>query len=172
MASMLTLQCQSVSNMSNYYTIVFTPSTWESFLALPKKALGFRLTLATSINKIKDGDVLLCYLAERMTWCAVLTVMGTHYESKEHIFSTKHGLPLVLDVDPTCLLAPEQEIPVKTKELWDRLDRFKEEDHHINGWAVKVGLIRSLRRLSFSDGNTLREAIFQAKNHPVQTTML
>lgn len=43
------------------------------------------------------------------------------------------------------------------------MERYKEEDHRISGWAVKVGLIRSLRRLSSRDANTLKEAIIQAK---------
>jgi len=158
--------------MPNHYTIVFTPSTWQAFLALPQKALGFRLTLATSLNKIECGDVLLCYLAERMTWCGVLEVAGKPYESTDHVFSAKHGLPLIVDVNPICILDPQQEIPVKTKELWDRLERFKEEDHRINGWAVKVGLIRSLRRLSSRDANTLKVAIVQAKSVRAQAARL
>lgn len=158
--------------MSNNYTVVFTPSTWEAFRTLPKKSLGFRLTLATELKKIEPGDVLLCYLAEKMTWCGVLEVAGQPYDSKEHVFSAKHSLPLILDVDPICILDSHQEIPVKTKELWDCLDRFKVADHRINGWAVKVGLIRSLRRLSSRDANTLKNAIVQAKSHGAQAAML
>lgn len=158
--------------MPKHYTIVFTPSTWQAFRALPKKALGFRLTLASSLNKIEEGDVLLCYLAERMTWCGVLVVAGKPYELKEHIFSAKHGLPLILDVDSICLLDQQQEIPVKTKALWDRLERFKEEDHRVNGWAVKVGLIRSLRKLSSSDATTLKEAMLDAKHRAAKGASL
>lgn len=139
---------------------------------MPQKALGYRLTLATSLNKIECGDVLLSYLAERMTWCGVLEAAGKHYESTGHVFSAKHGLPLIVDVNPICILDPQQEIPVKTKELWDRLERCKEEDHRINGWAVKVGLIGSLRRLNSGYAKTLKEAIFQAKSLRAQAARL
>lgn len=158
--------------MPNQYTVVFTPSTWKAFRQLPKKALGFRMTLATTLNKIENGDLLLCYLAERMSWCGVLAATGRPYESTDHIFSTAHGLPLIIDVDPICILDQQQEIPVKTKELWDRLDRFKDEDHRVNGWAVKVGLIRSLRKLSAGDADALKDAIILANSTKPQKPKL
>jgi hypothetical protein len=150
-------------HMSNSYSVVFKPPTWQTFNELPKKALGFRLTLEASLKKIEIGDVLICYLAERMTWCGALRVSAMPYKSCEHIYAKNHGLPLILEVDPICILGEESEIPVKTKQLWDSLDRFKFEDHRVNGWAVKVGLIRSLRKLSHDDSISLQTFLQQRR---------
>ncbi|WP_146055360.1 hypothetical protein [Paraburkholderia eburnea] len=149
--------------MPDYYTVVFTPSTWQDFIALPKKSIGFRLTLEASIKKVKTDDVLICYLAERMTWCGALTVSSSPYKSMDHVYATKYKLPLIVDVEPQCILDQQQEIPVKTKDLWDQLDRFKHEDHRINGWAVKVGLIRSMRKLPKKDAETLLQWMIRSK---------
>lgn len=160
--------------MSDSFSVVFKPATWKTFNELPKKALGFRLTLETSLKKIKVGDILVCYLAERMTWCGVMRVSATPYRSFEHTYAKIYGLPLILEVDPICILDAENEVPVKTKELWDRLDRFKLTDHRVNGWAVNVGLIRSLRKLSEADSlilqNFLMRGVFEDKEdfRPIQ----
>jgi hypothetical protein len=142
--------------MSNSYSVVFKPSTWREFKAMPSKALGFRLTLETSLKNVEIGDVLICYLAERMTWCGVLKVASKPYKSPEHIYAKKHGLPVIVEVDPIRILDEEAEVPVKTKELWDSLERFRNVDHRVNGWAVNVGLIRSLRKLSNKDAQMLQ----------------
>jgi len=86
---------------------------------MPSKALGFRLTLETSLKNVEIGDVFICYLAERMTWCGVLKVASKPYKSPEHIYAKKHGLPVIVEVDPILILDEEAEIPVKTKELLD-----------------------------------------------------
>lgn len=98
-----------------------------------------------------------------MTWCGLLSVAGRPYKNAGHVFTSKHGFSILIDVDPICILDQNQEISVKSKDIWDRLERFKYEDHRINGWAVKVGLIRSLRKLTPADANTLKESIERAK---------
>ena len=89
-----------VAMAKSFYTVVFTPDTWQVFLALEKKSIGFRFTLIKRVAKLRPGDVLICYLAKAMTWCAALEVAGTSHENKMHVYSTDHGFPILIDVEP------------------------------------------------------------------------
>ena len=139
----------------SHYTIVFTPDTWQVFLALENKSIGFRRSLINVVGKVRPGDVLICYLAKAMTWCAALKVVGSVYEEKSHVYTADHGFPLLLEVEPLVLLATSQQIPIKSPKLWDRLERFRKIDYQRNGWAVPAGLLCSLRRISEQDARTL-----------------
>ena len=153
----------------SHYTIVFTPETWQVFLQLEKKSIGFRSTLIKSVAKLRPGDVLICYLARAMTWCAALEVVGNSYEDKMHVYSTEHGFPILIDVEPMVLLGYSQQIAVKSPELWGKLDRFRKVDHLKNGWAVTAGLLCSLRSVSEQDARILIGAMQKASSSPNKT---
>jgi hypothetical protein len=146
----------------SHYTVVFTPDTWQVFLALEHKSIGFRLTLIKSVAKLRPGDVLICYLAKAMTWCAALEVVGNAYEDKSHVYSADHGFPILIEVEPLVLLGTKHQIPVKSPELWDKLERFRKVDHQKNGWAVPAGLLCSLRSINEQDARTLIVAMQSA----------
>jgi len=110
-----------VAMAKSFYTVVFTPDTWQVFLALEKKSIGFRFTLIKRVAKLRPGDVLICYLAKAMTWCAALEVAGTSHENKMHVYSTDHGFPILIDVEPIVLLKDFQQISVKSPALWGEL---------------------------------------------------
>lgn len=150
--------------MPNSYTITFTPATWNAFRNSKTATIGFRSTLSSHVNQLKRDDLLICYLAERMKWCAALRVLGRSKNTKNNLFSTEFNLPLIVDVEPIFALAPEQEISVKNQKLWDQLDRFKHHDHTVSGWAVNVGIHRSLRLLSENDSKLLLDALEVASN--------
>jgi len=65
-------------------------------------------------------------------------------------------VPVIVEVEPIRVLDEEAEVSVKTKELWDSLERFRNADHRVNGWVINVGLSRSLRKLSDKDAQVLQ----------------
>ena len=69
--------------MINYYSVVFTPVTWAEFLDQDKKSIGFRSTLIGSVKKLNVGDILICYVSERMCWAGALRVTSNHYEDPQ-----------------------------------------------------------------------------------------
>lgn len=146
----------------SHYTIVFTPQTWQIFLRLDRKAIGFRSTLIKSVAKLRTGDVLICYLAKTMVWCAALEVRGNSYEDKAHVYTREHHFSQLIDVEPIVLLESPQQISVKCPELWGRLDRFRKADHLKSGWAVTTGLHCSLRAVSENDARLLVSAMHMA----------
>jgi hypothetical protein len=140
--------------MENYYSIVFTPTSWATFLDQKNKTIGFRSTLIGSVRKLDLGDILICYVSERMSWAGALKVTRTFYEDTENIFSALHRMELVLDVEVICTLSRDEELAVKEERIWSNLERFRNITID-SGWAVKVGLHRSLRKLSSKDSKFL-----------------
>lgn len=48
----------------NYWLDLFTGTTWQEFLDAGGKVSGFRESRWKSVQKMKPGDYLLCYLIE------------------------------------------------------------------------------------------------------------
>lgn len=149
--------------MANYYSIVFTPVTWAALLDQKTKSIGFRSTLIGSVRKLNVGDILICYVSERMRWAGALRVASTFYEDTNNIFSELHRMQLVLDVDAICLLSKDEELSVKEDRIWSRLERFRDITQD-SGWVVKVGLHRSLRKFSPMDAEFLISALVKTVN--------
>jgi hypothetical protein len=60
----------------DYWLDLFTGTTWNEFREAGAKVSGFRSTRQKIVNKIKPGDILLCYLTGVMRWVGALEVIG------------------------------------------------------------------------------------------------
>ena len=58
----------------NYWLDLFTGTTWEEFLAAGGEVSGFRERRWKTVQQIKPGDYLLCYLTGISRWIGVLEV--------------------------------------------------------------------------------------------------
>jgi hypothetical protein len=57
----------------NYWLDLFTPYTWGRFKAYGAGITGFRpRQRRTAFERVKRGDLLLCYLVKLSRWCGVL----------------------------------------------------------------------------------------------------
>jgi len=148
--------------MANYYSVVFTPVTWAAFLDQDTKSIGFRSTLIGSVRKLNVGDILICYVSERMRWAGALKVASNFYEDAENVFSALHRMQLVIDVEVVCTLSMDQELSVKEERIWSRLERFRDITQD-SGWVVKVGLHRSLRKFSPKDSEFLLHELIKTE---------
>src|SRR5438874_885466 len=65
-----------------YWLDLFTGQTWQEFRDYGGSVSGFRKRMRNAVNRIKPGDVLLCYLTGVMRWVGALEVHGPSRDKK------------------------------------------------------------------------------------------
>jgi predicted RNA-binding protein len=150
--------------MSNrtYWLDLFTGVTWEEFLAAGGKVSGFRESRWSTIQKIKPGDYLLCYLTGISRFVGALEVVSPPYKSSDRIWRDE-DFPSRVKVQGVVVLTPETAIPVF--ELRDRLSFFQDMKSP-NAWT---GNFRgSPAKWKSSDGEVVLAALLEAKTNPIK----
>jgi predicted RNA-binding protein len=150
--------------MSNraYWLDLFTGVTWEEFLSAGAKVSGFRETRWSTIQKIKLGDYLLCYLTGISRFVGVLEVASTPYKSQDRIWKDE-DFPARVKVKPVIVLTPETAIPVF--ELRDRLSFFQNMKSP-NAWT---GNFRgSPAKWKTSDGEIVVNRLEETATNPIK----
>lgn len=97
-----------------YWLDLFTGQTWQEFRDYGATVSGFRNRMRNAVNRIKPGDVLLCYLTGVMRWVGALEVVGPSPDKK--IIWEFDEFPERLSVKPIVLLRPEQGVPMEQLE--------------------------------------------------------
>ncbi len=98
----------------NYWLDLFTGTTWKQFRDAGANVSGFRDRMRNASARIKEGDVLLCYLTGVMRWVGALEVIG-HSSDTRAIWGDGE-FPIRLDVKPLILLEPENGVPMTDLE--------------------------------------------------------
>lgn len=93
----------------NYWLDLFTGTTWKQFREAGATTSGFRARQRKTVERIKPGDVLLCYLTGVMHWIGALQVLGPS-DDKRKIWDT--DFPARLSVKPMIMLDPEHGVPM------------------------------------------------------------
>lgn len=88
----------------NYWLDLFTGTTWEEFQKAGASVTGFTYRMRKTVQSIKPGDVLLCYLTGVMRWVGALEVVGQS-EDKSPIWKDAE-FPSRLKVKPLVMLTP------------------------------------------------------------------
>src|SRR2546430_17312779 len=65
----------------NYWLDLFTGTTWDEFRKAGSNISGFSQRRHRVIDKIKPGDIFLCYLTGVMRWVGALEVIGPTADS-------------------------------------------------------------------------------------------
>jgi len=145
----------------NYWLDLFTGLTWNEFNAAGASVSGFRQSRWKTVQKIKEGDYLLCYLTGVSRFIGVLEVIGTAYQDNSQIWSDE-DFPCRLQVKPVMKLTPETAIPVQ--ELRGKLSVFQNLKNP-NAWT---GHFRgSPVKWTTSDGEAVITALLNAKENPI-----
>ena len=128
-----------------YSLDLFTPYTWTRFQDHGASVSGFRpRQRRTALERVKPGDLFLCYLVKLSRWCGALEVLGTAYEDHTPILADENDpFPIRFKVKPVVMLDFEQSIPIE--ELWDQLSFTKELIRGF-GWAKVVPVIEPRSR--------------------------
>jgi predicted RNA-binding protein len=69
-----------------YWVDLFTGTTWEEFLAAGGEVSGFRERRRKTVQQMKPGDYLLCYLTGISRWIAVLEVTSEPFRDTAPIW--------------------------------------------------------------------------------------
>jgi hypothetical protein len=97
-----------------YWLDLFTGQTWQEFRDYGACVSGFRTRMHNAVERIKPGDILLCYLTGVMRWVGALEVQGRSPDKKT-IWEFDE-FPERLSVKPLVLLAPEHGVPMQELE--------------------------------------------------------
>lgn len=145
----------------NYWLDLFTGTTWEEFKNAGGSTSGFRKSRWKSVQQIKPGDYLLCYLTGVTRFIGILEVTSKPFQDNSPIWKDE-DFPSRLKVKPVVELTPEKGIPVL--ELRDKLSFFE----NLTSPHAWTGQFRgSPTKWKVSDGEAVTEALLEAKSHPV-----
>ncbi|HEV2388507.1 MAG TPA: hypothetical protein VGS20_14770 [Candidatus Acidoferrales bacterium] len=144
----------------NYWLDLFTGVTWNEFLAAGGDTSGFRASRWPTVQKIKTGDYLLCYLTGVSRFIGVLEATSAPFKDSSPIWKDE-DFPCRLKVKPLVVLKPETAVPVL--ELRNRLSIFRDMKSAI-AWT---GHFRgSPARWNATDGEAVLEALSEAEKNP------
>jgi hypothetical protein len=145
-----------------YWLDLFTVETWKEFRAHGANVSGFSEGRWSTVQKIKPGDYLLCYLVGLSRWVGVLEVTGPAFVDDTPIWSSK-TYPSRLPVQILEAVDPEFGIPVL--EMRDELSVFQNLSNP-NIWS---GAFRgSPARWKAQDGEAVVQVVTQAATNPVE----
>jgi hypothetical protein len=138
----------------SYFLNLFSPETWEAFRGHGADISGFRpRQRRTAIERVKQGDIFLCYLVRLSRWCGVLEVASQAFIDESVIFADPDPFVVRFKVGPRIILDIEHAIPVEDDAVWPNLSLTRNIQKGSIGWgAIFQG---SLRRIPDSDGDFL-----------------
>ena len=144
-----------------YWLDLFTPYTWERFQQHGASVSGFRpRQRRAAFERVKQGDLFLCYVVKLSRWCGVLEGISSAYEDQSPIFADENDpFPIRFKVKARVVLDFEHSIPIE--ELWTRLSFTKDLVRGAFGWAQAAKLRQSLVPVSDDDGKVIATALQQ-----------
>jgi hypothetical protein len=143
-----------------YWLDLFTGTTWEEFKEYGASVSGFRKRMHNAVERIKPGDILLCYLTGVMRWVGALEVEGRSRDKKS-IWKFDE-FPERLSVKSIVLLAPEHGVPMEDLEAKVDFYRSQADRPGFNGF-LRMSPNRFKRA---SDGELILSLLLAAEKHP------
>lgn len=133
------------------YTITINPENHDRFLTLNPRTFAFRHTVSRQLNKVRVGDRVVVYVAQKMVWAGVYRVSRESYKSDELLYPGETQYVVRLEVEPIVEPDDAHYVEIKTPELWNQLERFEGVNHKKSGWIYNAQLAASLCQLSDAD---------------------
>jgi hypothetical protein len=153
--------CHTVRMARTYWLDLFTVETWREFLDHGGDVSGFSEKRRVTVQRMKPGDYLLCYLTRVSRWVGLLEVAGEPFFDTEPIWSSQ-VYPSRVPVGVVLALPPEEGVPVL--DMRGELTVFQDLDNP-NRWQ---GPFRgSPTKWKAADGEAIIRALEEAKAHPV-----
>ncbi len=144
-----------------YWLDLFTGQTWQEFRDYGASVSGFRKRMHNAVERIKPGDILLCYLTGVMRWVGALEVQGRS-RIKETIWQFDE-FPERLSVKPLVLLTPEHGVPMEELEAKVDFYRSPADRPGFNGF-LRMSPNRFKRS---SDGELIFSLLRAAEKQPI-----
>jgi hypothetical protein len=146
-----------------YWLDLFTPYTWTRFRDHGATISGFRpRQRKAAFERIKRGDLLLCYLVKLSRWCGVIEIASEAFEDTTPIFADADDpYTIRFNVAPKVMLDFEHAIPIDEPELWKKLSFTRDLAIGSVGWAQAAKLRQSLLKIPKDDGELLTQLMLQ-----------
>jgi hypothetical protein len=144
----------------SYWLDLFTGVTWEEFLRAGANVSGFRESKWTTVQRIKPGDYLLCYMIGVSRFIGALEVTSAAFKSDERIWKDQL-FPCRVKVKSIVELTPEIAVPVHS--FRETLTCFTKPTDPRAWGAYFRG---SPAKWSSADGEAVLKALFDAKANP------
>ncbi len=146
---------------STYWLDLFTGTTWEEFLRAGGVVSGFRESRWSTVQKMKPGDCLLCYVTGISCWIGLLEVTGEPFIGRSRIWEHEE-FPCRLPVKVLIQLERDTAVPVRV--LSERLSYFADAQSP-RAWTGHFR--KSPMRVKGIDAQVVVEALEAAKQNPV-----
>jgi EVE domain len=146
----------------NYWLNLFTGATWGEFLKAGGDVTGFRESRWSRLQKMKQGDYLICYLTGVSRFIGILEVVEIPFKDnsliwKDDVFPCRVKVKIVIS------LKPENAIPVHS--LREQLS-FLKEIKNSHRWS---GAFRtSPAKWSSENGEAVLNALIDARENPIE----
>jgi len=152
--------------MVTYWLDLFTGTTWEEFRKSGANVSGFRESRKKAIDKVKTGDILLCYTTGIMHWVGALEVIGPSNDTRKiwNLDDNSETLefPARIDVKPIIILDPEYGVPMA--ELEGKVSFYQNPSDRLKGFK---GFVRgSLSKFRNEDGELVFKLLTDAEEKP------
>jgi predicted RNA-binding protein len=145
----------------NYWLDLFTGATWNEFKMAGAKISGFRESRWNSVQKIKPGDYLICYLTGISRFIGILEIIDKPYKDTTPIWKDE-VFPCRLKVKVVAELPLDTAVPVL--ELRDKLSFFQ----NLKSPHAWTGHFRaSPAKWEVADGEAVVQAIHEAQENPI-----
>jgi hypothetical protein len=141
-----------------YYINISTPETYEAFGRSTRTISGYRLRLKGAAERVKPGDVFVCYLTRLSRWIGLLEVVEGPYIDNKPLFVHEND-PFVVRfrVREKVWLEIDKAIPIHDDTIWNGLSFTHNLEKGSTLWTAKLrgGLVR----LDDKDGKFLSEKL-------------
>ena len=154
-----------------YFIDLFSPETYDAFTRSSRDISGFRLRHKGMADRIKPGDIFVCYLTRLSRWFGLLEVLEGPFIDNKPIFVPESD-PFVVRfrVRPAVWLAIDKAIPIHDDMIWSGLSFTRGLERGSIAWTGKVR--GSLVRLDDRDGKFLSEKLTsqtqEGKLYPIE----
>ena len=149
----------------SYYLDLFTPETWQAFRERGATDTGFReRNRRLAGERVKKGDIFLCYMTRLSRWCGVLQAESEAYYEASPVHTDLDPFPVRFKVKPIVTLEPELAIPIYDDRVWNKLTITNQYEKGHRFWT---GFFRgSLNAIEESDGDFLVELLRKQESNP------
>jgi hypothetical protein len=145
----------------SYWIDLFTGTTWQEFREAGADVSGFRSTQRMAAQRVKPGDIFLCYLTGVMRWVGALEIIGPSTDAR--IIWKETEFPVRFAVKPQVMLDPQHGVPMEQLEGQVKFYASAKDRGKFKGF------VRSSLRIfeSPQDGDLILSLLPKAELNPV-----
>ena len=146
-----------------YWLDVFTPKSGQEFNKAGATVSGFPDRRWNTVQRMRVGDILICYMKAESCWFAALEVTSKPFQDYENRIWSDDVYPCRVPVKPVVVIEPKKAI--KVKEILPTLKLFAKMPGGL-GWGVLLRV--SPRTLPEEDGSLIMTKLNKLKTAGIE----